>query len=187
MTIQAELNNTTSSSGTIYLQGLAGLKAKISFPSLLVNLRNNLLKKDSDIVLNRAEIVITPVAGTDKPYSPLPKLTMYKLDIAHQPVYVEDASNTVDPRGQSVSVFGGFYSKTTKQYHFIVTAYMQDLLLNKTIDYGTFIAPVDTTNTSTVDIAPTPQVAARTVAGGGANKNSPYSIKLNIIYTKIAK
>jgi hypothetical protein len=186
MTIQAELSNTTTSSGTIYLQGLAGLKAKISFPSLLLNLRKSLLSQGSDLVINRAEIVVTPSPGTDKPYAPLPKLTMYRLDIAHQPVLVEDAS-AADPRAQGVSVFGGFYNTTNKQYHFIVTAYMQDLLLNKTIDYGTFIAPIDTTNTTSVDIAPTPQVAARTIAGGGANKSSGYSIKLNIIYTKIAK
>ena len=56
----------------------------------------------------------------------------------------------------------------------------------KTIDYGTFIAPVDTTNTTTVDIAPTPQTAGRTIAVG-TDKNSPYRIKLNIIYTKINK
>ncbi len=186
-TIQAELSDTTTSSGTIYLQGLAGLRARIKFPSLLLNLRNTLLKKDSDIVINRAELVITPSGGTDRPYSPLPKLTMYRLDIAHQPAYIEDASTSVDPRAQGINVFGGFYSATTKSYHFIITAYMQDLLLKKVVDYGTYIAPVDTTNTSTVDIAPTPQVAARTVAGGGANKSSPYRIKLNIIYTKIAK
>jgi hypothetical protein len=112
---------------------------------------------------------------------------MYRLDIAHRPTYVEDASSVIDPRAQGVNVFGGFYNSTNKEYHFVVTAYMQDLLLNKTIDYGTYISPVDTTNTASVDIAPTPQVAARTVAGGGANKNSSYSIKLKIVYTKIAK
>jgi len=185
-TIQAELNNTTASRGTIYLQGLAGLRAKISFPSLLVNLRNNLLKKDSDIVLNRAELVVSAVPGSDIPYTPLPKLTMYRLDISHQRSYVEDAT-TVDPRSGGVNVFGGFYSRITKTYHFIITAYLQDLLLNKTTDYGTYIAPIDTTNTTAVDIAATPQVAARTIAGGGTNKSSPYAIKLNIIYTKIAK
>jgi len=185
-TIQTELNNTTSSRGTIYLQGLAGLRAKVSFPNLLLNLRNNLLKKDSDIVINRAELVVTVSPGSDIPYVPLPKLTMYRLDLAHQRGYVEDASSA-DSRYGGVAIFGGYYVPTQKEYHFIVTAYLQDLLFKNTIDYGTYIAPVDTTNTSSVDIAATPQVAARTVAVGGANKSSPYRIKLNIIYTKILK
>ena len=43
--VQTELNNTKTSRGTIYLQGLSGLRAKISFPSLLANLRNGLAKK----------------------------------------------------------------------------------------------------------------------------------------------
>jgi hypothetical protein len=187
-TIQTELNNTATPRGTVYLQGLAGLRAKISFPNLLANLRNNLLKKDSDIILNRAELVVTANPGSNIPYSPLPKISMYKLDIAHQRVLVEDANDpTVDPRAGGISTFGGFYNKTTKEYHFIITAYLQDLLLKKTVDYGTYLAPVDTTNTSAVDIATTPQVGARTVAVGGTSSTSPYKMKLNIIYTKILK
>ncbi|HWZ16492.1 MAG TPA: DUF4270 family protein [Mucilaginibacter sp.] len=186
-TIQAELNNTFSSRGTVYLEGLAGLRAKISFPNLLVNLRNNLLKKDSDIVLNRAELVVTPVAGSDIPYKPSPKLTMYRLDLAHQRMPVEDA-NPGDARSGGVAVFGGYYNPTLKNYHFIVTAYLQDLLSNKTVDYGTFIAPIDTTKTSgapSLDYSPSIQAGSRVVAGGGANPTSPYRIKLNIIYTKV--
>lgn len=183
-TITAALNSTSGSGNNFYLQGLAGLRAKISFPNLLANLRSNLLKKDSDIVLNRAELVVTASPGSNIPYSPLPKITMYKLDIAHQRTSIQDASTT-DRRAGGVGVFGGFYNPKKKEYHFILTAYMQDLLLNKTVDYGTYIAPIDTTNTSTVDIVATPSIAARTVAVG--TDKSAYQIKLNIIYTKIAK
>ncbi|WP_159440774.1 DUF4270 family protein [Mucilaginibacter sp. OK098] len=183
--IQAELANTTTSGNVFYLQGLAGLRTKIKFPNLLTNLRNNLLKKDSDIVLNRAELVITPSPGSNVPYRPIPQITMYKLDIANQRVTLEDA-NTSDPRSGGVAVFGGRYNPATKQYHFIITAYLQDLLLKRTFDYGAYIAPIDTTNKSTVDIAVTSQIAARTLATG-TDKTSPYKIKLNIIYTKIVK
>ncbi|GAC1556825.1 MAG: hypothetical protein NVS3B13_19160 [Mucilaginibacter sp.] len=185
-TIQTELNNTTSSRGAIYLEGLSGLRAKVSFPNLLLNLRNNLLKRDSDIVLNRAELVVTPVAGTDVQYKSVPKLTMYRLDLAHQRMVVEDASPG-DPRSGGAAVFGGYYSPVLKNYHFIVTAYMQDLLSNKTVDYGTYIAPIDTTSVN-FGVASTPALlptGARTVAGGGADKTSPYRIKLNVIYTKV--
>jgi hypothetical protein len=179
--VTTELNNTSSSRDIIYLQGLAGLKAKVSFPYL----KNILTTVGSRIVINRAELVITPAPGSTIPFKAQPKLTMYRYDLAHQPAELEDAS-TGDPRSGGVGTFGGFYNTTLKNYHFIVTAYIQDLMDGKTVDYGTFVAPVDTTNKTTVDISPTPQTAGRTIAVG-TDKNSPYRIKLNIIYTKINK
>ena len=184
-TINAELGNTTTSGNVFYLEGLAGLRTKISFPNLMANIRGNLAKRDSDIILNRAELVITPNPGSYVSYRPLPKISMYKLDIAHQRITLQDASPN-DPRGMGVGTFGGFYNSAKKEYHFIITAYLQDLLLKKTVDYGTYLAPIDTTNSSAVDIVATAQIAARTAAVG-TDKNSPYRIKLNIIYTKIAK
>ncbi|MEZ2335121.1 DUF4270 family protein [Mucilaginibacter sp. RCC_168] len=184
-TIKASLADQTNSQNTIYLQGLAGLRAKISFPGL------DKFNPDS-IVLNRAELVITPQPNSGIPYAPLPKLTMYQLDIAHQRTYIQDAS-PADARNQ-ISAFGGRYDKTKKEYHFLVTAYIQDLIRKKTIDYGTFVAPIDTTeittisgsSLSTTSITPSVQTAARTVVIG-SDKASPYKIKLNIIYTRIRK
>ncbi|MGH7237752.1 MAG: DUF4270 family protein, partial [Candidatus Saccharimonadales bacterium] len=148
--IQNELNNkTTGSRNTFYLDGLAGLRAKVSFPNLLVNLRKNLLKNDSDILINRAELVITPQPGTYIPYQPLPKITMYQLDLALQPTLLQDASS--DVRSGGVGTFGGFYNANQNEYHFLITAYLQDLLWGKTVNYGTYIAPVDVTNTQSVD------------------------------------
>jgi len=185
-TIQNELNNkTTGSRNTFYLQGLAGLRAKISFPHFLANLRAGLLKKDSDVLINRAELVITPQPGTYIPYVPLPKITMYQLDLALQPSLIQDA-NPGDARSGGLSTFGGFYNPTTNQYHFILTAFLQDMVIGKITSYGTYIAPIDNTNTTSVDVLPTSQVGARTVAVG-TNASSPYRIKLNVIYTKIAK
>jgi len=187
--IQTELNNTTSGSrNTFYLQGLASLRTKVSFPNLLANLRGNLLKKDSDIVLNRAELVITPGPGTYVPYMPIPQITMYQLDIAHQRGTVDliQDANPGDPRFGGKAVFGGVYIPLQNEYHFILTAYLQDLMLGKTVDYGTYIAPIDNTNASSVDFQVTPQVASRTVAVG-MDKSSPYRIRLNIIYTKVGR
>lgn len=183
-TINAELANTTTSGNVIYLQGLAGLRTKIKFPSLLANLRNDLLKRDSDIVLNRAELVITPSPGSAIPYRPLPRLTMYRLDIAHQRISIQDASSN-DPRAIGSTIFG-LYAPKINQYNFIVTAFLQDLLLKRATDYGTYIAPTDTLNKTSVDIVPTPSIGARTVAIG-SDKTSGFRIKLNVIYTKIAK
>jgi len=182
--IKNELNKTTPSN-VLYLQGLAGLRTKISFPNFLVNLRKKLAEQNKDIVLNRAELIITPNPGATVPYRPLPRITMYKLDIAHQRTSVQDATPS-DPRSGGTSVFGGYYSPTKKSYSFIITAFLQDLLLNKTQDYGTYMAPADTTDKSTVATATIPQASARTMAIGLDN-NSAYKIKLNVIYTEVNK
>ncbi|WP_183567996.1 DUF4270 family protein [Mucilaginibacter sp. SP1R1] len=183
-TITAALNNQSTSQNVVYLQGAGGLRAKISFPGL------DKFNSDS-IVLNRAELVITPVANSGIPFAPLPKLTMYQLDLAHARTYIQDAS-TADARSAGAAVFGGFYNKTQKEYHFVVTAYIQDLIRKKTIDYGTYIAPVDTTvinTTAGVDIAQTVATAGRSILVGTDNTtpNKVNHIKLNIIYTRIRK
>lgn len=184
--IPAALNN-TKSSGTVYLQGLAGLRAKIAFPSLATNVKQII----GNATLNRAELIITPVAGTQiYPFLPAPRLTMYRYNIAKQRTYLPD-SNPIpypnvgsDPRTIGPINFGGFYNipLNKNEYHFIITGYIQDLISGKTIDYGTFLAPADRYNLSGVEYATgSAYSAARLVAGG--DKTSPYKMKLNIIYT----
>jgi len=187
LTAQNAQNKTNKSDSVMYLQGTAGLRAKISFPYL-----DSLSKKlGSNAIINRAEIVVTPVPGSDIPsyLVPQPKLTLYRYDIAHQPVAIEDASSS-SGAFFGVGEFGGYLQKATlhspQAYHFLVTGYLEELISNRTADYGTYIATVDTTNTSSVDIAPTAQTAGRVLAGGN-NKKVPYGIKLNVIYTKVGK
>jgi len=175
-----------SPNNLIYLQGLAGLRAKISFPYL----KNIVKDLGSNIVLNRAELVITPVPGSTIPFKAQPKLTMYRYDLARTPGELEDASAN-DGRAGGVGVFGGYYNQARNEYHFVITAYIEDLMNGYSVDYGTYLATVDNTNTTSVDINPTVQTAGRTIAiGTVTDKNSPYyasRIKLNIIYTKINK
>jgi hypothetical protein len=109
---------------------------------------------------------------------------MYQWDIAKQRTLLQDASPS-DPRGANAgSTFGGFYNSATGEYHFTVTGYIQDLISGKTVDYGTFISPVNPALSSTISFSPTAQFAERVISFG---KNSPDRIKLNIIYTKINK
>ncbi|MDB5025213.1 MAG: hypothetical protein JWP78_2968 [Mucilaginibacter sp.] len=177
--VTTDINDTSSSKKLIYLQGLAGTKVRIKFPYL-----KSIIKNTGNIVINRAELVITPQPTSIIPFKAQPKLTMYRYDIAHQRAELQDA-NLSDPRSMGVGTFGGYYSSSLKDYHFIITAYIQDLINGKSVDYGTYLAPVDTTNTTSVDISPTPQTAGRTIAVG--TDNSANRIKLNIIYTKINK
>jgi hypothetical protein len=184
----------STSDNLIYLQGLAGLRAKVSFP----NLKSLFGTADlNTIAINRAELVVTTQSGTDlPPFVPQPLLTLYRLNIAKQRVRVPDAnadlnpqSNTLQPldaRFFGAGVFGGNYLPNTKEYHFVVTGYIEDLLKGRLIDYGTYIAPIDVTNRNgvgLVDIASTIQTAGRVILVG-SDKSSPQRIKLNVIYTK---
>ena len=171
--------NSTKSAGTVYIQGLAGLRAKIAFPYLATNVKQLL----GNATLNRAELIITPVAGTQMyPFLPAPRLTMYRYNIAKQRTYIPDASSA-DTRYVSLAAygFGGFYNSTKNEYHFVITGYIQDLISGKTIDYGTFLAPADPYNTGVEYSMGSAYNAGRLVAGG--DKTSPYKMKLNIIYT----
>ena len=184
--IPAALSN-TKSSGTIYLQGLAGLRAKIAFPSLATSVHQIL----GNAVLNRAELIVTPVASTQLyPFLPAPRLTMYRYNIAKQRVELPDATTT-DKRTYTLPAylagFGGFYNSTKNEYHFVITSYISDLIAGKTIDYGTFLAPADYYNTTAIEYSTgSVQAAGRLVAGGG-DKTSAFKMRLNIIYTPAIK
>ncbi|UEG54051.1 DUF4270 domain-containing protein [Mucilaginibacter daejeonensis] len=179
-----------TSNDVFYIQGNAGLRAKIAFPSLKTIFGTTPI---SSIAINRAELVITPVAGTDVPFVPLPQLTLYRLDLTKQRRQIPDGAVTtggqaLDARFLGVPQFGGNYVKSTKDYHFLVTGYISDLIRGKTTDYGTYLGAIDTVNrnkgtTATVDYLPTAATSARLIAVG-SNKSSQYKIKLNIIYTK---
>jgi len=153
--LNAQLSNPNASYNTLYLQGLGGLRAKISFPYLKKLLAAQ-QTAGNDIVLNRAELVVTPVSGSDIPFVPTPRLTMYRNDIALQRQLIPDAY-AGDLHFIDVAAFGGYYDTYHKVYHYVITGYIEDLMRGKLTDYGTFIAPTDTTGagtgTSTVSIA----------------------------------
>ncbi|RVU01488.1 DUF4270 family protein [Mucilaginibacter limnophilus] len=152
-----------------YIQGMGGLRVKVNFPDL------NKLK---NVIINRAELVITPVSANQ--FSPLPRLMLYKYDLAKQRTYIEDA---VDARTGFSGLFGGFYNAPIKnEYRFLVTTYIQNLVTGKTKDYGTYIGAANEALTTSLDYSPIAYPIERTILAG---KNSPFRVKLNIIYTDI--
>jgi hypothetical protein len=177
--VQTELSNTSTSRNVFYMQGLGGLRAKIKFPYL----KNIIKNLGTDIIVNRAELIITPDPASLVPFAPAPRLNIYRYDIAHQRAPVQDIA--ADPRAIGFGVFGGFYTAVQKNYHFTITAYIDDLIRGKSVDYGTFLGIVDPTDAQ-LQLGATATSAARTFAIG-SNLTSPYRIKLNIIYTRLAK
>ena len=193
--------NANGSFPTVYLQGMGGLRNKLSFPyltnaRLLHDLRKSSFATNpavdtlgiTDISINQAELRVTPVASSGIPFPALRRLTLYRLDIAHQRTLVPDAYSA-DPRYLGVGSFGGFFDTYHQSYSFIITGYVNDLLKGKLIDYGTYLAPADSTGlytgSATVNIGSAINFTGRSVLGG--NKTSAYKMKLNILYNKVTK
>jgi len=187
-------NKTTVTDSLGYLQGLAGSRVRIKFPYIDSLFSHRNVGGLNNIVINQAELIVSVNPASDIPayLSPSLRLTMYELDVANQPVEIPDASNL--STADAVAAFGGYLLTTVKPantYHFIVTGYLQNILSKNLVDYGTYISVTDTSSTATtIPTSGTPETARRTIISGGyvnalGSKNSPYSMRLNVIYTKI--
>ena len=184
--VATQLSNPTVQYPVTYLQPLAGLRNKISFPYL-----NKFAANVGKIAINKAELVIDLSSGSDIiPYGAAPRLSLYRYDIAERRQNLPDNNNYVqggssgDKRAVGETVFGGYYNSVTKQYVFVVTSYIQDLIDGKTIDYGTFLAATPSTE---FEVYPSIATGARSVIGS-FKKNPAIGdnvMKLNIYYTKI--
>ncbi len=180
--VQAQLDAPATSKPSLsYVQGLVGVKTKISFPTL-----TNFKAKYGNVVVNKAELVVDLGSNSGAyPFLPGQRLSLYRWDIAGQPVNVPDHDQAFsgyagDHRALSDGVFGGYYDSLKNRYIFIVTSYVQDLIDNKKIDYGTFIGATSSTE---FQLTPSATSATRTVIG--TNYNTTNKLKLNIYYTKI--
>lgn len=176
--VQAQLDAPAQQFTTTYLQPLAGLRTKVRFPTL----KKFLTAVGGRVVINKAELVIDLSSSSDAVFPALSNLVLYRYDIAGQRALVPDnnpitsSTSGGDPRA-ATQFFT--YDSTKKQYKFILTAYLQDLLDGKTVDYGTFIAP----SAPEYSIAPSISTANRSIIA--AFNNTTNRLKLNIYYTKI--
>lgn len=174
--IQTQLNNPSTQYDFTYVQGLGGLRTKIRFPYL------EKLKQLGNITINKAELIVTVVGGTDN-YKPSPRLIMYRTDIASQRQFIPDFG--VDPAVTlDDGLFGGFYDSAKKRYSFTITTYIQDILKGKLQQYDTFIAPVSVGYSRSLGPLASGTTASRAVLGSG-RAGVTYKMKLNIIYSKI--
>lgn len=177
--VRTELLSTTKNSSKLYLKGLNGTEARIGFPYLA-----NLRSLGSNISINRAELILTVEAGTEVPYKPLPRLRLYKWDIANRPVFLADES-PFDSRNFGLNLIAGNYNTGQKQYVFNITNHIQDLLVGRTKDYGTFLSTTEYGSTSNpnLEITNTFNVfnEIRRSVVGGVTPN--FGVKLKVYYT----
>jgi hypothetical protein len=179
--IATQLSNPTKQYDVTYLQPLAGLRNKISFPYL-----SKFAAEAGKIIVNKAELVIDLSAGSDvRPFVAAPRLSLYKYDIAEKRQKLVDNSPETSNKGLDPATFGGYFNAVKKQYVFVITSHIQDLISGTAKDYGTFLAP--TPSSEALYQIPSLISGARAVIGG-FKKNPAVgdkTMKLNIYYTKV--
>jgi len=151
------LGNTTSAEDILFLQAMAGTKIKIELPYI-----ENLSK----IAINKAELVV-PIDQTTSDidnYVPPQALSLVKIDEDGEYQFLQDQL-------ASSSTFGGQYDESKKEYRFLISRYIQDLILGKEENYGLYLL-----------ISGNAINASRIVINGD---NKDPGIRIAISYTKI--
>jgi hypothetical protein len=146
----------------IYVQGAAGLRAKVSFPQL-INWR------DSNVVINKAELMFTVDKSKPNYYDEVKYPAPLKLFL--QGVH----PSTGKPVGliENILTFGGNYNTSTGRYIFNVPHTVATTITGKG-DVTAFFPSVFST-------AVFPH---RTVLGGWNNGQAP--VKLRLWYTRLS-
>ncbi len=170
--VETQLANPNTRYSVNYIQPLGGVKTRLEFPYV----RN--LQSLGNIIINKAELIVQVEPGTDI-FSPSPRLYLYRTDIAGQRQPIPDVS-----LGLSDLSLGGFYDSTKKQYKFALTAYLQDILSGRLIQYDTFITAIDPRSSAGASLFPSATTASRVIIGSGS-ETSTAKMTLNIIYTKV--
>jgi len=173
--VETQISAPAASYDVTYLQGLAGVKTKLTFPQLL-----NFTSTYGKVIVNKAELVVELGGSAPAyPFNAAQRLSLYRWDIAHQPGSIPDYTTFTGSTGGD-ALFGGYFDALKNRYIFTVTSYVQGII-DKTIeDYGTFLAPTSYTD---FQVIPTATSAERVIIG--ASSSTTNKLKLNIYYTKI--
>ncbi len=161
--ILADFNGNTQDS-VIYLQGLAGLSARIKFPYI------DEMLKEGKWVVNKAELVFTvPQSNNtfEQQYPAPDELMLYRIDANNQVFNLDEFFYKKD---DTERYYGELYT-TDKQYVFDITLFMQRILRGEYKNNELLLSVRNSTiNPSRVVI--------------GANNNSK-KIKLKLVASKL--
>ncbi|WP_129714315.1 DUF4270 domain-containing protein [Pedobacter sp. SYP-B3415] len=182
-----QLANPSMATQVTFLQGLTGIRNRISFPGL-----KTWGQQKGRVIVNKAELVVNLAPGTYvSPFTPAPLLSLYRTDIAGQPVRLPD-NNPYDsqrnPTGdfrstQTYNAFGGIYDQSKGRYVFNIAFYIQDLLDGKLEDTGTFLYVASPDNFTFGQPQPSLVSAGRSVINSFTAPGK--KLKLNIYYTVV--
>ncbi len=157
--IAAQLTDSTLGAEKLYLQSMAGLKAKITFPYL-----NNFLANGQKIAVNKAQLIFPVTAGTTSRLSPPARVIVLKMGTDGKEKLLNDYIY------ESADFFGGYYNSTEKEYSFNIPRHIQGLLTDTTADKTIYLRVTGAGAT-----------ANRCVINGTQNPNKP--LKLKLTYT----
>lgn len=147
--VALQLADSSLGNDKVFIQSLGGLRGKFRLPTL-----ENLLDS-GEIAVNKAELIIKPLLGTDAPYTPI-------LTMAVKGRFSDNSETLIN---------NATYNSTTKEYKVDLTRTIQYILNKKIVLKEMYIED----NSK--------QVNPRRSVIAGVNSSSP--IKLRIFYTKL--
>jgi hypothetical protein len=106
-------NNTSLGEKMLYVQSMGGVKTKITFPHIKA-------LKDKNMVVNKAELVITNIGEDLHLYPPPVRLGIYGINSAGVSVVIPDDFN--------ITYFGGSYDAAKGEYRFRITKYINEII-----------------------------------------------------------
>ncbi len=145
-----------------YLQGIAGPKVKVTFPYL----KNFAL--DAPVAINKAELVITTVPGSNSELAVLPRLGLAVIN-------ADGTISNLPDVIQGTAYFGGSLYNSN-QYRFNIAHYAQQILYDKRTDYGLYLLAAGSEHS---------QYPQRTIIAGQNNADASVRIKLQISFTRL--
>lgn len=142
-----------------YIQTMAGVKTKIEVPHIKG------LIKDGEVVINKAELIVTIENGTDVNYPTIPMLTIVSIDNNGQSVFLPDFFEGLD-------FFGGALNSTEKTYTFNLPRHVHNMIYDSGSNNGMYLVATGQSITANRSVITT-------------HKNQIAKLKLNITYTKL--
>ena len=116
------INNDSTNISKLYLQAMAGVRARISLPYI----RQKFAALDNRVVINRAELVISNYNPNESIFTHPSTLAIQGVKSDGSLYYIPD-----DDMLSSDGFFGGTYNATNGEYRIRITQYIQQLILNQ--------------------------------------------------------
>jgi hypothetical protein len=168
---QALSSPSSFSDSLVYVQGMAGVKGKITLPTL-----QNLGR----VLVNKAEIEITRSVNKfadDSLFAVPEQMICIAADSNGNNAFIPDQllslSGQPEYGGKKVTITDAL-GNTYVRYRFSIAAQLQLIIDQKKTDYGFYLLSF-----------PSNQLANRIILGGGNRSGDNYQMKLNLAYTKL--
>lgn len=168
---QALSSPSSFSDSLVYVQGMAGVKGKITLPTL---------QNIGRVLVNKAEIEITRAVNKfadDSLFAVPEQMICIAADSNGNNAFIPDQllslSGQPEYGGKKVTITDAL-GNTYVRYRFSIAAQLQLIIDQKKTDYGFYLLSF-----------PSNQLANRIILGGGNRSGDNYQMKLNLAYTKL--